>query len=193
MQGPGTPTDPQRTWMQAVVGTSPLGGQGGDALGLLPMLGGTERAQAQVPAACLWVGDPQAAEAGSGVDREQEACQGLCRPGEVWVSRAGGSPLPWAQLGQGQSTLCQAPRPDAPTVSAVSHPDSRLVGVTPRATAGWTHRGQPTCLTCDRCVVTRSQWDFMVQTAEYCHVLTTQGALMAEEMTLRQCRGCPLL
>lgn len=58
------------------------------------MLRGTERAQAQVPAACLGVGDPQAAEAGRGIDGEQEACQGLCGPGELWVSRAGAAPSP---------------------------------------------------------------------------------------------------
>lgn len=46
----------------------PLGAQGGDVLSLLPVLRGTERAQAQVPAACLWVGDPQAAEAGCSIN-----------------------------------------------------------------------------------------------------------------------------
>lgn len=80
--------------MQAVVGTSPLGMQGEDTQGLLPMLCGTERAQAQVPAACLGVGNLQAAEADRGIDREQEACQGLCRQGKLQVSRAGGSPFP---------------------------------------------------------------------------------------------------
>lgn len=112
------------------------------------------------------------------------------------MSRAGGSPFPWAQLGQGQSTLCQGLGPDAPTVSAISYPASHWThgGATPTATAGWTHTAQPTCLTGDRCIVTRCQWDFMVQTAEYCHVLATQGALMAKkEMALNQCWGCPLL
>jgi len=60
--------------------------------GILPMLCGTEGAQAQVPAARLGVGDAQAAQAGRGIDREQEACQGLCRQGKLRVSWAAGRP-----------------------------------------------------------------------------------------------------
>lgn len=56
------------------------------------MLCGTEGAQAQVPAARLGVGDAQAAQAGRGIDREQEACQGLCRQGKLRVSWAAGRP-----------------------------------------------------------------------------------------------------
>lgn len=124
-QGTGTPTDPRHTPTRVTLGASPLGAQGGDMLGLLPVLCGTERAQAQVPAACLWVRDPQAAEAGCGINGEQEACQRLCGPGELWVSRGRCSPLPWAKLEQGQSTLCQAPGPHVPMVSVASpHPAS---------------------------------------------------------------------
>lgn len=132
-------------------------------LRLLPVLRGTERAQAQVPAACLWVGDPQAAEADCGINREQETCQKLCGPEELRVSRTRCRPLPWTELEQGQSTRCQAPGPHAPMASAASpHPAScqRQGGVTP-----WTSRMDmhtPTCLTGDRGVVTGCQWDFMV-------------------------------
>lgn len=132
-------------------------------LGHLPMLCGTERAQAQVPAACLWVGDPQAAEAGCGINGEQEACQRLCGPEELWVSRARCSPLPWTELEQGQSILCQAPEPCAPMQPPL--PPSLLpdtAGCDPVDMAGWTCTAQPTCLTGDRGVVTGCQWDFMV-------------------------------
>lgn len=92
--------------MQGTVGICPLSVEEADIPRLLPMLCGTERAQAQVPAACLGVGDSQAAEGGRGIDGEQEACQGLCGHRELHVSRAGDSPFSWVELGQGQSTLC---------------------------------------------------------------------------------------
>lgn len=164
VQGTGTPTDTQHTQAHATERTSLLGARGGDMLGPLPMLCGTERAQAQVPAACLWVGDPQAAEAGCGINGEQEAGQRLCGPEELWMSRARCCPLPCTKLEQGQSTLCQTPGPHAPMVSAASpHPAScQTQGCDPMDMAGWTCTAQPTCLTGDRGVVTGCQWDFMV-------------------------------
>lgn len=126
--------------------------------GLLPVLRGAERAQAQVPAACLWVGDPQAAEAGCGINGEQEACQRLCGARRALVSWARCSSLPWTELAQGQSTLCPAPEPCAPR--CLQPPPNPLPG--PMDMAGGTHTAQPTCLTGDRGVVTGCQWDFMV-------------------------------
>lgn len=45
----------------------------------LPLVRGAERAQTQVPAPCLGVGDPQSGEWGGGVDGQQEPSQQLCQ------------------------------------------------------------------------------------------------------------------
>lgn len=43
-------------------------------LSVLPMFSSTQRAQTEVPGACLWVGNPQFGDISGGVHREEKPC-----------------------------------------------------------------------------------------------------------------------